>query len=71
MNTLAIMVRWLWCLSVLAMIFWAFLWPFVINEDATGTLFHRGSITILMVFFASTLALLAVRVVRGRAGECG
>ena len=51
-------IRLLFALSVLGMVWWAFLWPVVIPVEPDNRLFYIGSITTLLLFFACIIALL-------------
>jgi hypothetical protein len=48
-------------LSVLAMCWWAFIWPVVVSTDPANAVYHYGCILTLLVFFSCIVVSLAIR----------
>ncbi len=54
-------IRSLFVLSIMAMCWWAFIWPFVVSDDVANSIHHYGSIATLLVFFGCIVVLLAIQ----------
>lgn len=56
------LIRILLALSVAAMGWWAFAWPFVVSTDGDDPRFRLGSIATLLLFFGCIVELLITRI---------
>jgi hypothetical protein len=54
--------RLLFALSMLAMGWWVFLWPFAVSNDSDHAMLRSGCIWTLLLFFGSLIALLSYRI---------
>jgi hypothetical protein len=55
-------IRSLFVLSLVAICWWTFVWPFVVSADEANSIYHYGSIATLLVFFGCIVVLLAIQV---------
>ena len=70
MNAMIPAIRVLFALSVMGMVWWAFLWRFVVAADPDSPIFHRGSIATLLLFCGCIVLLLSMRLrARGHGGH--
>ena len=59
------MIRIPWCLFVLSMLamgWWVFVWPFAISNASDDAMLRSGCIWTLLVFFSSLVAFLSYRI---------
>lgn len=61
-------IRILFSLSVLGMVWWAFLWPVAVAVEPDSRIFQFGSIATLLLFFGCMILLLYMRL-RGHGGH--
>ena len=54
-------IRSLFALSVMAMCWWVFIWPFMISANPDISVYHYGSIVTLLVFLGCIVVLLVIR----------
>ena len=63
-------IRVLFALSVLGMVWWAFLWPVAVPVEPDSRIFHFGSVVTLLQFFVCIVLLLCMRLrARGHGGH--
>jgi len=63
LHKLVKQINWyLFCCSLALMGWWALLWPFVIADGQHEKILHVGALMTLMVFFASLIVLLVIRI---------
>jgi hypothetical protein len=58
-------IKSLLMLSVAAMCWWVFAWPFVVSANPTNVVCRYASIATLLIFFGCIVVLLAVRLASG------
>ena len=61
-NTMNKVISGIFGLSVAAMCWFAFVWPFVVSADRNDPLLRTLCISTLLIFFVSLVALLFIRV---------
>ncbi len=62
-------IRSLFVLSLVAMCWWAFVWPFVVSADPANSIYHYGSIATLLLFLGCIVVLLTIQVYSRNEGE--
>ena len=55
------LIRSLFYLSIIGMVWWTFVWPFLVSLDTHDPALRIGSVLSLMSFFGSLIGLLVIR----------
>ena len=61
MTSMLEAIRSLFALSVMAMGWWVFIWPFMISASPDNSVYNYGSIVTLLVFLGCIVVLLVIR----------